>query len=286
MNRLVFGCGYLGSRVAQAWSRAGDRVFAVTRSKSRAKVLESHGFSPIVADIMQPETLTGLPQADTVLVAIGMDRTRYNDIRAVYVGGLQAIIDALPEGTGQLVYISSTGVYGQSQGEWVDEHSPTEPTRDGGQACLEAEQLLLHSRFANSSTILRLAGIYGKGRVPSLEIVKSKSWDKLEPHGFLNLVHVADIVTAVLQTAAQKLVGEIILISDGSPVVRRDYYQALANELGMGEIPWPRMPSQSTSRRSSGNKRISNQKMLNLLDFELEFPNIQEGLKNALSLRD
>ncbi len=90
MNRLIFGCGYLGFRVARMWQGAGDRVFAVTRSKSRANQFEATGFIPIVADVTNPATLAELPAADTVLVAIGMDRTRYSDIRTVYVEGLRA----------------------------------------------------------------------------------------------------------------------------------------------------------------------------------------------------
>ena len=74
MTKLIFGCGYLGSRVAQRWRDAGQRVFVATRSRERARSLVEEGFEPIVADVMQPQSLVGLPTADTVLYAVGYDR--------------------------------------------------------------------------------------------------------------------------------------------------------------------------------------------------------------------
>ena len=283
MKRLIFGCGYLGFQAARTWQQAGDQVFAVTRNRDRASDFQNAGLMPIVADVTKPATLSGLPLVDTVLVAIGMDRTAYSDVRMVYVEGLRAILRALPRETGHLVYISSTGVYGQTDGEWVDEDSPTHPTREGGKACLEAEKLLSQSRFANASTVLRLSGIYGKGRVPSLNAVQSRKWDRLNPGGFLNLVHVSDIVTAIERTAVLRPMGETILVSDGNPIERKKYYQLLANEIGIGEIPWPDSAIQLQTKRSSGSKRINNQKMLDTLGFHPAFPQIQMGLKDVLS---
>ncbi len=196
------------------------------------------------------------------------------------------VVAALPIDTKHLIYISSTGVYGQSDDEWVDENSPTHPTREGGQACLEAEQLLFQSRFANICTILRPSGIYGKGRVPGLESVKARQWSQLATRGFLNLAHVDDIVTAIKQTSALKLYRETILVSDGNPIDRREYYQLLATELGLGEISWPQWASQSDHSRSTASKRINNQKMLNLLGFQPKFPHVKLGLKDALGTTD
>ncbi len=142
MVRLIFGCGYLGHRVAVRWQVAGDTPHVVTRSPSRAAALAAEGLQPIVADVLRPETLRGLPTADTVLYAVGYDRTADQSLREVYVQGLANVLAALPANTGRILYVSSTGVYGQTTGEPVDESSPCHPTREGGRACLEAEQLL------------------------------------------------------------------------------------------------------------------------------------------------
>ena len=161
MKRLVVGCGYLGLRVAKRWLAAGDSVFAITRSESRAKDLQTEGISPIVGDVTSPESLDNLPEVDSVLFAVGMDRTKYSDIRLVYVDGLKHILERLAETTSHFIYISSTGVYGDFGGQWIDETAATQPAREGGKACLEAEQLIARSKFATRSTVLRFAGIYG-----------------------------------------------------------------------------------------------------------------------------
>ena len=132
MAKLIFGCGYLGRRVAERWLAAGETVYAVTRSESHAAEIAGQGLRPIVADVMQPQTLADLPVAETVLYSIGFDRTAGRSIRDVYVGGLAAALEALPAATGRIVYVSSTGVYGQTTGESVDENSPCDPTRDDG----------------------------------------------------------------------------------------------------------------------------------------------------------
>lgn len=282
MKRLIFGCGYVGLPVAQAWAAAGDDVFAVTRSAKRSKDFSELGLIPIVGDVTKPKSINDLPKVDTLLIAIGMDRSRYDDIRDVYVGGMETILGALPNECGHIIYISSTGVYGDFGGEWVREDSATDPTRDGGKACLEAEQLLWACPFADRTTVLRLSGIYGPGRIPSMTAVKSQQWNKLNPHGYLNLIHLADIIAAILATAEQRPFGETALVSDGTPVNRREYYEFIAREIGVGPIDWP-VDQMSMSDRSASSKRVCNQKMLDLLNLNLAFPDFRSGLKNALA---
>ena len=96
------------------------------------------------------------------------DMTATPDIpmATVYVDGLQAALDALPTATGRIIYISSTGVYGQTSGEWVDEESECRPTREGGRVCLAAEGVLASPDLGQRAVVLRLAGIYGPGRIP------------------------------------------------------------------------------------------------------------------------
>ena len=138
--KLIFGCGYLGGRVAERWLAAGDVVAAVTRSAARAAEFHQRGLQPLIADVTRPESLGQLPTAETVLWAVGFDPHGGKSRWQVYVDGLRAVLDALPEETGRLVFISSTGVYGDSGGDWVDEDSPCRPTREAGQTLLAAEQ--------------------------------------------------------------------------------------------------------------------------------------------------
>src|SRR3954471_3111309 len=121
MTKLVFGCGYLGERVARKWREAGHAVVVVTRSDARANEFRQAGYEAIVADVTQPETLTRLPVAETVLFAVGFDRASKHSIQQVYADGMSNVLAALPSATGRLIYISTTGVYGPADGGWVDE---------------------------------------------------------------------------------------------------------------------------------------------------------------------
>src|SRR5262245_15199982 len=116
MAKLIFGCGYLGFRVARLWLAAGERVFAVRRTAERAAILASAGLTPIVADISSSAELQ-LPQHfGTVLFAVGYDRSTSRSIHDVYAGGLANAIRQLSEPVGKFIYVSSTGVYGQVTG--------------------------------------------------------------------------------------------------------------------------------------------------------------------------
>jgi nucleoside-diphosphate-sugar epimerase len=112
MAKLIFGCGYLGERIARRWRDGGAEVVIVTRSEGRSREFKRQGYEAIVADITQPETLTGLPQAEMVLFAVGFDRAVGGSIEEVYSGGVQNVLAALPSATGRFIYISTTGVYG------------------------------------------------------------------------------------------------------------------------------------------------------------------------------
>src|SRR5262249_28387718 len=143
---------------------------------------------PIVADVTQPSTLKALPVCGTTLYCVGFDRGSGNSMREVYVDGLANVLRLLPDG-GKFIYVSSTGVYGDAGGGWVDESTPVNPTDEGGQVAWEAEQLL--QRLRPDAVILRLAGIYGPGRL--LRRAKSmRSGEPIaaDPEKWLNLIQV------------------------------------------------------------------------------------------------
>jgi nucleoside-diphosphate-sugar epimerase len=252
----------------------------MTRSAERAQEFIAAGLSPIVADITNAENLktalTDLPAMDTIVFAVGMDRSRYDDIYDVYVEGLRRFIDSYPHPIKHLIYVSSTGVYGDFGGDWAHEDSPTLPAREGGKACLMAEALLAEA--TDNWTVLRMAGLYGGSRVPTKTLIQNRDWNKLSPHGYLNLIHQTDAVAAIAKTAVIKPMQEIMLCSDGHPPVRKDYYQHIADQFEIGSIPWPAETTVDPKSRSANSKRISNEKMLRLLDLELVHPDYKSGL--------
>jgi nucleoside-diphosphate-sugar epimerase len=291
MPKLIFGCGYLGKRVAARWRTEGHEVVVVTRSASRAEAFKQQGFGTIVADVTLPETLKNLPTFETVLFAVGYDRAGGPAIMDVYAGGMQNVLDALPAATGLFIYISTTGVYGPAGGEWVDEETPTDPQRDGGRASLAAEQQLLASPLAARSVILRLAGIYGPGRVPFLNELGAGDAIQATTTGYLNLIHVDDAATVVLLAAepkrsssdSPKSESRILCVSDGHPVPRRAFYEEVARQLG---APAPQFavpdPDSPRAARARGDRRVCNDKMLAELQVNLTYPDYRAGLAALL----
>ena len=256
----------------------------MTRSQSRAKEFAAAGLTPIVADITNSDdlkaALADLPPIDTIVFAVGMDRSRYSDIYDVYVEGLRRFIASYPHPIKHLIYVSSTGVYGDFGGDWATESSPTLPAREGGKACLIAEALLAEA--TDNWTVLRMAGLYGGSRVPTKTLIENRDWAKLSPHGFLNLIHQVDAVAAIAKTADVKPMQEVILCSDGNPPVRNDYYQYIADQFEIGSIPWPEQTAVDPKSRSANSKRIANEKMLKTLGLALVHPDYKSGLAELL----
>lgn len=278
-NRLIFGCGYLGRRAAKRWRDAGDEVHVVTRRAERSEELLADGYQPIVADVTVPASLEKLPEVGTVLWAVGFDRRAGKPIDEVYVAGLRNVLTALPSATGRVIYISSTGVYGQTDGSWVDEQSPCEPDREGGQACLAAEQYLKTHRLGSNSIILRMAGIYGPDRIPLSEAVAAGEPISAPVDGFLNLIHVDDAASAIIRAAREDVMPGLFCISDGHPTDRRTYYEYQAQLL---DAPRPTFskpnPDSPASNRAASNKRVRNRRMLDELEITPAYPSFREGL--------
>ncbi len=285
MAKLIFGCGYVGLRVARLWKAAGEAVFAVTRSTDRAAELAAAGVQPIVGELLGEPKIV-LPQGiRTVLFAVGYDRTPDTSIHDVYVRGLVRAIGSMPDSVERLIYISSTGVYGQAAGDEVDERSPCKPLRAGGQACLAAERLLQDSRIGPRAVILRMAGIYGPGRIPrSADLVAGRPIDAPQ-HGWLNLVHVDDAARIVLLAETQAHPPQTYVVSDGNPVNRSDYYGELARLLNVPPPKFISAPADSpAAQRAASDKRVNPRKMFAELEPRLLYPDYRVGLASIVSL--
>jgi nucleoside-diphosphate-sugar epimerase len=282
LNRLIVGCGFLGFPLARKWAETSN-TYATTRSDQRAEEFRNQGISPVICDITDSasvqDAVKSLPQMNNIVFAVGMDRSRYSDIRDVYVKGLQRFFEAWRHPIPHFIYISSTGVFGNFDGQWIDESAATAPSREGGKACLEAEKLIAET--TDNWTVLRMAGLYGGQRVPTRQIVQKKDWGKLSPAGYLNLIHQTDAVNAIMATADEKPMRQIIHCSDGNPPVRKDYYQYIADQVDLGPIPWPENSQVDTQSRSANSKRIGNQKMLHMLGLKLVHPDFKSGLADV-----
>lgn len=283
MNVLIVGCGYLGVRAARRWLSAGCTVTALTRSAQRAAELERRGIASVVGDVLQPSTLTGLPRADVLLYAVGFDRNAGVSKEQVYVEGLRNVLREMTPRIGRIVYVSSSSVYGQDGGEWVDEHSPTQPQSEGGRICLAAEQVLREALAAHSLSgcILRLTGLYGPGRL----LARRESLQQGTPlagseQAWLNLIHVEDAAEAAVAAAGCPSPEPIYLVTDDRPVTRGEYFSRLAALCG---APPPQFDPAQMPRHGRGlNKRCRNERLKTLLGASLRYPTLEQGLPAAV----
>jgi nucleoside-diphosphate-sugar epimerase len=275
MSKLVIGCGYLGRRVAALWQAQGNHVHVTTRRFEESAVFRAQGLDPVLCDVLDRASLAHLPAAQTVLYAIGFDRASGASMHSVYVDGLANVLAHLPPPV-RFIYISSSSVYGQTDGGWADEEALTEPAEEAGKIVLAAEQVLRDRLPA--AVILRFAGIYGPGR-----LLRRKTIEQGEPivgdaDKWLNLIHVDDGARVILAAESHAAPGRIYNVCDDQPVRRRDFYSEEARVLG---LPPPRFaPPQTTALppHEKANRRIRNARMKEELRADLRYAGYLQGL--------
>ena len=211
---------------------------------------------------------------------MGYDPTSGRTRHECYVDGLQAVLNVLSPQIQRFIFISSTAVYGQDNGELVDENSACLPRTESGLALLEAENILMASRFATKTIILRLAGIYGPGRL----LRRTKDLLAAAPivvpkNSFLNLIHVDDAATVIENADKRAKPPCKYIVADGNPVQYRDYINCLAELIS---APKPQyiepLPNEVKTSRYSSNKRLITSKMLAELGVQLTYSTYRQGL--------
>jgi len=298
---LIVGCGYVGAHVARRAREAGHTVYALTRSQSRFPALQALGVQPCWGHWLEPDSLNNLPAIDRMLVAVPhrTDETCLPPGEPIgeqdaelaertHAVGLQNILTALPASWKQLVYLSTTGVFGESSQRWVDEQTPVSPTRLGPRIAVAAEQWLtqnLANRLGSGQSYctVRLAGIYGPGRIPLAERLLRGQPLAVPRDGYLNLAHVNDIARMVHALLEKSLQHTTYLFSDGHPVLRETFYRHLAKLCGVPEPEFIEPDRRDPKARRATDKRISPARIVAETGFEFEFPDYRSGLAHALA---
>lgn len=302
-RRLIVGCGYLGVRIARIWKAQGRPVSAVVLTEEQAARLREEAITAITADVTQPDTLAALPEAEAVLYCVG--RSRHTDASAeqIYADGLQNVLDRANKGTGlicrngpkgashksdrspfspRILLVSTTGVYGSTDGGRVDEDSPCRPTRESAQAMLEAERRLAAHPLGARSVVLRMAGVYGADRLPRSDDIRAGRPVAVPSGGHLNLIHIDDAAAAVVAADAQAAAEQIPLprtycVSDGSLMPRREFYKRLARSLGAAPPQFVEPAAEEPAAvRATDDKRVDNRRMLRELGMRLKFASAAE----------
>ena len=278
---LIAGYGYLGRCAAKLWQNEGTNIVAVTRSDEKAARLTEQGVQPIVADL-SAATEFDLPPVDTVLWSVGFDRSSANR-KAIWIDGLDRLLFRLPSSVQRLIYVSSTGVYGQSDGEDVSESTLAEPVTESGKCCLKAEGLLHRwaaARTRVSVSVLRMAGIYGPNRLlRRTSDLRAGTPLPGDPDSWLNLIHVDDAAHAIVGIARQSGTPLLNVVSRNT-VTRREYYELLAR---LVNAPAPRFSGEPAAR--GGNKRVVSDVIFET-GLSFQFDDVAAGLQDAVERSD
>lgn len=270
---VIAGCGDVGSRLATQLLQAGWQVHGLRRDVARLPA----GVRPLPGDLASSTCPPAWPaQAPDYLVYCAAPGSSGEEAyRATYVDGLRHVLGWLA-GRGQrprrLLFVSSTGVYGQENGEWVDEASPCQPGGWPGRILLEAEALALGSGIPAS--VVRLAGIYGPGRRWLLGQVRAGYRVASEPPQYGNRIHAEDaagLLACLLQADARGLALEAMYLGvDDEPAPLHEVVGWLRARLGIEH--WA---EQSATRRA-GSKRCSNARA-RALGWVPRYPSYREG---------
>ena len=273
MTVLIAGCGDLGTEAGLRFAAAGFSVLGWRRSPEKIP-------APLHA---QAADLTGElprihPGTDIVVIAVAAGERSEAAYRSAYVDGTANVLAAL-ERDGvrprRILFVSSTTVYGDADGGWLDEDSPTAPASATGAVIREAEELL-HSRRPDA-VVLRLAGIYGPGRTRLIDQVRS-GLPRAAQGQLTNRIHRDDAAAAILHlTTAVPEPAPLYLGVDDEPVELEQVLDFLAAELGTEPGP----PAPASSSRG-GNRRLSNARLRGT-GFEFTYPTFREGYRALLA---
>lgn len=244
---LVAGAGDVGTRVALRLAAAGHRVFALRRGQHTP----AQGITWLRGDLTRPDTLAGLPRVDAVVYAPTPDARDEAAYRALFVDGLRHLIDALPEPPRRTVFVSSSAVYGEHAGAWVDETTPPAPPGFNGRVLLDAERWLAARGVGGVS--VRLAGLYGPGRTHLLD--RLREGQAVVPRGqgvYANRIHVDDAAAALVRVLSLQAPAPVYVGVDDTPLPIDVLYDYLAGLLGAPT------PAGGAGPAGVGNKRLSN----------------------------
>ncbi|GAB4239861.1 MAG: SDR family oxidoreductase [Candidatus Methylacidiphilales bacterium] len=275
MRVLIVGCGYVGQQVARRLSSESCQVFGWVASPDSARDVAEVGAIPMVGDAADPQAWSGCSRGwDAVVFTASTSGGGVEQYRRIH---REALALALRASDGRpFIYTSSTSVYGQTDGSWVDEESVTEPVAATSRVLLEAE----HEVLASGGVVLRLSGIYGPGRAVYLgKLMEGTA--ALADGGirWVNQIHRDDAAAAIVWAVQTGRSREIFNVTDDEPVRLADLYHWLCVRTG---LPFPSIaPGPAAGRRGLTNKRVSNAR-IGAAGWRPRHPTFREGYATLL----
>ncbi len=265
---LIAGCGDLGQRAAALLARHGHAVWGLRRHPPTPA--PDGPLRWIAGDLTQPDSLRALPAGITRVLYTatpdGRDEAAY---RRAFVQGLQHLTAALPGSVERIVFVSSSAVYGDHDGDWVDESTPTAPLGYNGRILVEAENWLADQPVR--SIALRLGGLYGPGRLQLLERLRAgQARAPRDPVHWANRMHIDDAAAAAAHLLLLESAESVYVGADDTPLPLHTLYTDLAAQLGAPPVPEGPGPA------NVGSKRLRNAR-LKASGLTLRWPDARAG---------
>lgn len=286
MRIAILGCGYVGLELCRQLVPTHD-VTGVRRSES--EIIEAAGANAVQADVTDADSLAAVPDADAIVFIASAGGRDAETARTVYVEGLRTVIEHFgnrADAPEQLIYTSSTGVYGDHGGDWVTEETPIEPTTKKTRVLSEAEHIARDrtAEYRIDGTVIRFAGLYGPKRYRLDRYLEGPVTE-----GYLNMIHRADAAGVVRFALTEQPDVETLLAVDDEPVSKWDFADWLADQCGVEHPPKRTKDerleesdlSTAAKRRILTSKRCSNDR-LHELGYEFEYPTYCDGYQAAI----
>ena len=286
---LIIGCGDVALRMLPL-VRGRYAVYGLTRDRGDMDALRSLGLRPVLGDLDRPETLgalSGLAQ-DVVHLAPPPPRG-VRDSRTTHLIATLAKARSVPQ---HLVYVSTSGVYGDCGGALVDETRPLNPQSERAMRRAHAERQLREwgARAGVRVTIVRAPGIYAADRLPIDRLTRGTPALEAEEDAYVNHVHAEDLARIVVAALRRGQPNRSYNACDDVPQRMGDYFDLVADSFG---LPRPPRVSRSEARRTvspqlysfmNESRRLCNGRMKRELRVALRYPSVHDGLAAAASL--
>jgi nucleoside-diphosphate-sugar epimerase len=271
---LIAGCGDVGGRLGALLVADGHAVVGLRRDAARVPA----GIEPLAGDLGDPASLAGLTgRFDAVIYSATSGESSDDAYRRTYVDGQRHLAGALERAgaaPARWLFTSSTSVYGQRDGEWVDEDSPTAPAGFSGRRMLEAEAVA-HG-LAGRGVAVRFGGIYGPGRTWLIERVRAGAPCADDPPVYTNRIHRDDCAGVLRHLLGLEDPAPVYLAVDSAPAPQCEVMDWLAGRLGVAR------PPRAAGASSRGSKRCRNDRLL-ASGYRLLYPTYRDGYAALLA---
>ena len=271
---LIAGSGYVGAPLAARLRNQGHAVWTLRRTPAPD---DPHA---IAGDLTRPETLSFPDTLTHVLFCAGLQQAAPAEYEALFVDGLRGLLDRLAKDGHSLdrfLLTSTTGLFNVTNGDWVDEDSPSRPVRATAQYYQQAEHQVLAGPFP--STVARLSGLYGPGRSRLLRSVADGT-ARRHPGTtrYVNHIHRDDAAAALAHLALLPNAQSLYVVTDDEPADRDTLLCWIADRL---DRPHPPIAEEKMPLSRGGNKRCSNRR-LRASGFTCRYPTYREGYASLI----